>query len=127
MMHNKFGPVNKGNSDSQPVKLLEQSAKRETVAEGSRRFCFVKTIYAEEGRWFAAPCMSKICYLQGRGVEAVSGKKQVTTSVGLQRGYRSRLGLPAPGESWSVPACPAALGRLEGPGAGGEWPDHTVH
>lgn len=43
--------------------------------EQGTQFCFVKTIYTEEGKWFAAPRVSKVCYPRGRGVEAAGGKK----------------------------------------------------
>lgn len=41
-----------------------------SLKEQGKQFCFVKTIYAEEGMWFAAPHVSRICYPRGRGVEA---------------------------------------------------------
>ncbi len=46
-----------------------------SLKEQGKQFCFEKTIYAEEGKWFAATHVSKICYPRGRGVEPAGGKK----------------------------------------------------
>jgi len=40
-----------------------------TLKAQGKQFCFVKTIYAEEGKWFPTPRVSNVCYPRGRGVE----------------------------------------------------------
>jgi hypothetical protein len=41
-----------------------------TLAQQGDRFCFVKTVYAAEQRWFATPLVTKPCYERGEGVAA---------------------------------------------------------
>jgi hypothetical protein len=48
-----------------------------TVKQQGKQFCFVKTIYAEEGKWFPAPKVSRECYERGRGVDAEETKARM--------------------------------------------------
>ena len=41
---------------------------RRTLTERGDRFCFVKTVYAAEQRWFATPLVTRPCYERGVGV-----------------------------------------------------------
>jgi len=41
-----------------------------TLAQQGAQFCFVKTMYAAEQRWFSTPLVSKPCYSPGEGVPA---------------------------------------------------------
>ena len=46
-----------------------------TLKSRGKQFCFVKTTYAEEGKWFPTPRVSKVCYERGRGVERDGAQK----------------------------------------------------
>jgi hypothetical protein len=41
-----------------------------TLTQQGDQFCFVKTVYAAEQRWFATPLVTKPCYARGEGVAA---------------------------------------------------------
>jgi hypothetical protein len=40
-----------------------------TVQQKGLQFCFSRTSYAEEGKWFPAPKVTQVCYPRGRGLE----------------------------------------------------------
>lgn len=42
--------------------------RKRTAAEGGRKFCFLKTTYAHNDKWFQKPQVTRPCYPVGGGV-----------------------------------------------------------
>jgi hypothetical protein len=47
----------------------ELDTKRSVQTKG-KQFCFRRTVYGEEGKWYPSPHVTQPCYPSGRGVDA---------------------------------------------------------
>ncbi len=48
-----------------------------TLRMKGEQFCFTRTVYGEEGKWFPSPKVTKPCYARGRGVDAEENRKRM--------------------------------------------------
>jgi hypothetical protein len=48
-----------------------------TLRMKGEQFCFTRTVYGEEGKWFPSPKVTKPCYVRGRGVSEEENRKRI--------------------------------------------------
>jgi hypothetical protein len=48
-----------------------------TLRMKGEQFCFTRTVYGEEGKWFPSPKVTRPCYARGRGVDADENRKRM--------------------------------------------------
>jgi hypothetical protein len=47
-----------------------------TLRMKGEQFCFTRTVYGEEAKWFPSPKVTRPCYARGRGVDADENRKR---------------------------------------------------
>jgi hypothetical protein len=47
-----------------------------TLKTQGKQFCFTRTVYGEEGKWYPSPKVTRPCYDRGRGVDAEENQKR---------------------------------------------------